>query len=46
MKIVSLDQREQCDCLGIFNNRPIVIYRVNGTNNYKTGFAKWLGGVR
>ena len=38
-QIGSLDRYEKCDCLGIFNNRPVVIYRVNGTNNYKTGFA-------
>ena len=39
LKIGSLNRREQCDCLGIFKNRPIVIYRVNDTDNYKTGFA-------
>ena len=44
--IGSLDPREVCDCLGIFNDRPVVIYNVNGTNNYKTGFAVWTGGVR
>lgn len=46
MKIGSLDPREQCDCLGIFNDRPVVVYNVNGTNNYKVGFAVWLGGVK
>ena len=46
LKIGSLDPREQCDCLGIFNNRPVVIYRVNDTDNYKTGFAIWTGGVK
>ena len=45
-EIGSLDKYEKCDCLGIFNNRPVVIYKVNGTNNYKTGFAEWLGGVK
>lgn len=45
-KIGSLDPYEKCDCLGIFNNRPLVKYKVNGTNYYKCGFAKWLGGVR
>ena len=39
-KIGSLDRYEQCDCLGIFENRPLVKYRVNGTNNYKIGFCK------
>lgn len=46
MKIGSLDPGEQCDCLGLFNDRPVVIYRVNGTNNYKAGFATWKGGIR
>lgn len=45
-KIGSLDPYEKCDCLGIFNNRPLVKYKVNGTSYYKCGFAKWLGGVR
>lgn len=46
IKIGSLDRREQCNCLGIFKDRPVVLYKVNGTNNYKTGFAKWLGGIK
>jgi len=46
IKIGSLDPREKCDCLGEFNERPVVIYRVNGTNNYKTGFAVWKGGIK
>lgn len=46
IKIGSLDRREQCNCLGMFKDRPVVLYKVNGTNNYKTGFAKWTGGVR
>ena len=45
-QIGSLDRYEQCSCLGVFNDRPVVIYNVNGTNNYKTGFAEWIGGVR
>ena len=45
-QIGSLDQRENCSCLGLYNNRPIVIYQVNGTTNYKTGFALWKGGVK
>ena len=46
INIGSLDPREQCNCLGVFNNRPVVIYKVNGTNNEKAGFAVWEGGVR
>lgn len=45
-KIGSLDPREQCDCFGIFNNRAMVRYNVNGSSNYKIGFCKWLGGVQ
>lgn len=45
-KIGSLDPYEQCDCLGVFNSRPLVKYKVNRTSNYKTGFVKWLGGVK
>lgn len=44
--IGSLSPYEVCDCFGIFNNRAMVRYIVTGTNNYKTGFAKWLGGVK
>ena len=42
----SLSPYEVCDCFGIFNNRPMVRYHVDGTNNYKIGFARWLGGVK
>ena len=45
-RIGSLDPRERCDCFGIFNDRAMVRYKVNGTNNYKIGFCKWLGGVK
>lgn len=45
-KIGELNPREECDCFGIFYNRPMVRYKVDGTNNYKIGFCKWLGGVQ
>ena len=45
-KIGSLNPREKCDCFGIFENRAMVRYKVDGKNNYKIGFAKWLGGVK
>ena len=45
-KIGCLNPREECDCFGIFNNRPMVRYKVDGSNNYKIGFAKWKGGVK
>ena len=45
-KIGYLNPREECDCFGIFNNRPMVRYKVDGSNNYKKGYAKWTGGVK
>ena len=45
-KIGSLAPYETCECFGIYKNRALVRYRVDGTDNYKIGFAKWLGGVR
>lgn len=45
-KIGTLNPRETCDCFGIFENRPMVRYKVDGTNNYKIGFCKWTGGVK
>ena len=45
-KIGSLNPREECDCFGIFNNRAMVRYQVNGSSVYKMGFCKWLGGVK
>ena len=39
LKIGSLNKWEQCDCLGIFNDRPVVLYQVGNTGNYKVGFA-------
>ena len=45
-KIGTLNPRETCDCFGIFNDRPMVRYKVDGTSNYKIGFAKWTGGVK
>nr|DAJ09135.1 MAG TPA: N-acetylmuramoyl-L-alanine amidase [Caudoviricetes sp.] len=45
-RIGSLDPRERCDCFGIFNDRAMVRYQVNGSSNYKIGFCKWLGGVK
>lgn len=45
-RIGSLNPREACDCFGVFNNRAMVRYRVENTENYKIGFCKWLGGVK
>lgn len=45
-KIGSLNKYEKCECLGIFENRAIVRYKIDNQNNYKIGFVKWLGGVK
>lgn len=41
-----LNKYEQCECYGIINNKALVVYNIDGTNNKKTGFVKWLGGVK
>ena len=46
IKVGSLNSREKCDCFGIFNDRAMVRYAVDGTKNYKIGFCKWIGGVK
>ena len=45
-QVGTLNPREECDCLGIFNNRAIVRYKVNNTDNFKVGFVTWLDGVQ
>lgn len=44
--IGSLSPYEECDCFGIFNDRPMVRYKIDGSNNYKIGFAVWKGGCK
>ena len=46
LKIGSLNKWEQCECLDVVNGRYLVKYKVNGTNNYKTGFCKYNGGIK
>ena len=46
IQIGTLNPRASCDCFGIFNNRAMIRYKVNGKDNYKIGFCKWTGGVR
>lgn len=45
-KIGTLNPREICDCAGEFMGRAIIRYHVDGTDNYKIGFCKWLGGIQ
>lgn len=46
IKIGELDKYEECQSYGIVNNRAIVLYDVNNTNNKKIGFVKYLGGIK
>lgn len=45
-RIGAISPRETCDCLGVFANKAIVRYRIDGSSNYKIGFVKWLAGVK
>lgn len=43
-KIGSLDPNEECTCLGKIDGMYLVLYKVNGTSNYKCGFVTYNGG--
>lgn len=43
-KVGSLDSYESCQCLGKIDGMYLVCYKVNGTSNYKCGFAVYNGG--
>ena len=45
-KIGSLNPRESCDCFGEFKGRAMVRYKVDGKDDYKIAFCKWLGGIK
>lgn len=45
-KIGSLNPRETAEYLSIDNDRPLVRYKVDGTNTYKCGYVKWKGGAK
>lgn len=44
-QIGSLNPRETCDCYGIFENRAVVRYKIDNSDNFKIGFVEWTGGV-
>lgn len=44
-KIGSLNPWESCPCLGIVEGRYLVYYPVDGTDQYKAGFAQYHGGL-
>lgn len=45
-KIGSLNPREKAEYLSIDNDRPLVRYKVDGTNTYKCGYVLWKGGCK
>ena len=45
-KIGSLDPWEKCDCIGVYDGMACVIYNITGTRIKKSGWVKWLGGIR
>lgn len=44
--IGSLDKNESCTCLGIVDGMYLVLYKINGSSNYKVGFVSYNGGIR
>lgn len=44
-KIGTLNPWEKCEYLAIDNNRPLVRYKVDGTNIYKVGYVLYKGGA-
>lgn len=46
IKIGELGRYEECQSYGIVNDRAIVLYDVNNTNNKKIGFVKYTGGIK
>lgn len=45
-KIGILNPREKAEYLSIDNNKPLVRYKIDGTNTYKVGYVLWKGGCR
>lgn len=45
-KIGSLNPREVAEYLSIDNDRPLVRYKIDGTNKYKCGYVQWKGGAK
>lgn len=41
-----LHKWEQAECYGIINGVALIVYNIDNTNNKKSGFVKWLGGVK
>ena len=45
MKIGALDPNEKCTCLGKTDGMYLVLYKVDGTSDYKCGFVVYNGGL-
>lgn len=45
-RIGSLNPRERCDCFGEFRGKAMIRYKVDGRDDYKIAFCKWLGGIQ
>lgn len=41
-----LHEWEKGECYGIINGVALIVYDIDNTNNKKSGFVKWLGGVK
>lgn len=45
-----LHEWEKAECYGTINDgtyvRALIVYNIDGTNNKKSGFVKWLGGIK
>ena len=41
-----LHEWEKAECYGIINGVALIVYNIDNTNNKKSGFVKWLGGVK
>ena len=45
-KIGSLSPYESCSCFGKYNSVYGVLYKMDGSVHYKTGFVKYAGGIK
>ena len=45
-EIGSLNPYEKCECFGILNGNPMIIYKVGNSENYKIGFVGYKGGIK
>ena len=41
-----LHEWEKAECYGIINGVALIVYNIDNTNNKKSGFVKWLGGIK